>query len=162
MSAFRQQAKRVTERLNQTIENYMRAFTNANSDVWTDYLGLCEFVYNARYRAAIGMPPFVADNVYVPRTPATHTPSLGGGEVQRDPGPHYITQQQNLLAKARQAMKDTHDWIEERTTAIAQSKSLRSTTESCSRPRTWRSSMLGRQSGSLVPDGSDHTLSSSA
>ncbi|POM67328.1 LOW QUALITY PROTEIN: Hypothetical protein PHPALM_16700 [Phytophthora palmivora] len=60
-TAFRQQANGVTERINQTIENYLRAFTNSNSDDWDQLLSLAEFAYNARYQASINMSSFEAD-----------------------------------------------------------------------------------------------------
>ncbi|POM65951.1 Uncharacterized protein PHPALM_18258 [Phytophthora palmivora] len=70
-TAFWQQANGVTERVNLTIQNYLRAFSNSNSDDWDEFISLAEFVYNSRHQASIGMPPFQADIGYVPATPAT-------------------------------------------------------------------------------------------
>ncbi|GMF62761.1 unnamed protein product [Phytophthora fragariaefolia] len=70
-TAFRHQANRVTERLNQIIENYLRVFTNGASEDWDTYLALAEFVYNSRLQQAISMSPFEADIGYLPSTPAT-------------------------------------------------------------------------------------------
>ncbi|KAJ8577834.1 hypothetical protein ON010_g1372 [Phytophthora cinnamomi] len=69
-TAFRQQENGVTERVNQAIENYLRAYTNSNSDDWDKYISLAEFAYNVRYKASIGMSPFEADIGYLPATPA--------------------------------------------------------------------------------------------
>ncbi|KAE8970243.1 Transposon Ty3-G Gag-Pol polyprotein, partial [Phytophthora rubi] len=65
-TAFRQQANGVTERVNQTIENFLRAFSNSNSNDWDELLALAEFAYNSRYQASINMSPFEADLGYEP------------------------------------------------------------------------------------------------
>ncbi|GMF88817.1 unnamed protein product [Phytophthora fragariaefolia] len=70
-TAFRQQANGVTERVNQTIENYLRAFSNSNSNDWDELLALSEFAYNARHQASIQMAPFEADLGFIPATPAS-------------------------------------------------------------------------------------------
>ncbi|GMF19728.1 unnamed protein product [Phytophthora lilii] len=66
-TAFREHG--VTERVNLTIENYLRAFSNA-SDNWDELLALAEFTYNSRHQSSISMSPFEADLGYQPITPA--------------------------------------------------------------------------------------------
>ncbi|GMF29573.1 unnamed protein product [Phytophthora fragariaefolia] len=79
-TAFRHQANGVTERLNQTIENYLRAFTNGASDDWDTHPALAEFAYNSRVQPAISISPFEADLGYLPSTPATlHSPPRDTG-----------------------------------------------------------------------------------
>ncbi|POM66216.1 Gag-pol [Phytophthora palmivora] len=65
-AAFRQQANGIMERVNQTIENFLRAFSNSNCDDWDTMLSLAEFAYNSRYQASIKMSPFQADLGYLP------------------------------------------------------------------------------------------------
>ncbi|OWZ03582.1 Retrotransposon nucleocapsid protein [Phytophthora megakarya] len=55
----------------QTIENYLWALSNINSDDWDELLALAEFAYNSRYQAFIAVSPFETDLGYFPITPAT-------------------------------------------------------------------------------------------
>ncbi|GMF38980.1 unnamed protein product [Phytophthora fragariaefolia] len=57
-------------RVNQAIENYLRAFSNTDSDDWDELLALVEFTYNVRYQSSISMSPFEADLRYLPATTA--------------------------------------------------------------------------------------------
>ncbi|POM73160.1 Retrovirus Polyprotein [Phytophthora palmivora] len=103
-TAFRQQANSVTERINQTIENYLRVFTNSNSDDWDQLLSLAEFAYNARYQASINMSPFEADLRYQPATPASLKPlqpskSPTARAVQKL-GEEFVEHQKDVIAKA--------------------------------------------------------------
>ncbi|GMG14591.1 unnamed protein product [Phytophthora fragariaefolia] len=103
-SAFRHQANGVTERLNQTIENYLRAFTSGASDDWDEYLSLAEFAYNSRYQQSISMAPFEADLGYLPSTPATMMtpPRATGAERQRRAqGKTFLEHQADRLATVR-------------------------------------------------------------
>ena len=49
-----------TERVNQTIEDILRAYCLREPRKWTRYLYLVEFVYNASFQRSIGMSPFKA------------------------------------------------------------------------------------------------------
>ncbi|GMF37534.1 unnamed protein product [Phytophthora lilii] len=100
-TAFRQQANGVTERVNQTIESYLRAFSNANSDDWDELLGLAEFSYNSRHQSSISMSPFEADLGYQPITPARWK-SVKGSKAWNDTAQtlskEFLEHQQDVLA----------------------------------------------------------------
>jgi len=55
------------ERLNQSIEQYIRCFIRAfdNQD-WIDWLYLVEFIYNNSKNASTGQPPFLSFNGFLP------------------------------------------------------------------------------------------------
>ncbi|OWZ19856.1 Reverse transcriptase-RNase H-integrase [Phytophthora megakarya] len=106
-TAFRPQSDGVTERLNQTLENYLRAFSNADSDDWDEQISLAEFAYNARFQAAIQMSPFEADIGYIPRTPATL--NLPSQPSQTTKHSQFILRQSDLLAKARRCIAVAQD-----------------------------------------------------
>ncbi|POM78436.1 Gag-pol [Phytophthora palmivora] len=112
-SAFRQQAKGVTERVNQTIENYLRAFTNSNSNDWDTFLSLAEFAYNSRYQASIGMSPFKADIGYQPATPASPrtTNEVNQAEINAESrlGIEFVEQQKDILARVRRLLQAAQD-----------------------------------------------------
>jgi transposase InsO family protein len=45
-TAFHPQTDGQTERQNQTMEQYLRAFSNYEQDIWVELLPLAEFAYN--------------------------------------------------------------------------------------------------------------------
>jgi hypothetical protein len=55
-----------TERINQTLEQYLRIFTNYQQDNWSDLLPLAEFAYNNSPNASTGVSPFFANKGYHP------------------------------------------------------------------------------------------------
>ncbi|TYK11561.1 DNA/RNA polymerases superfamily protein [Cucumis melo var. makuwa] len=59
-TAFHQQTDGQTERLNQVLEDMLRACALEFPDSWDFHLHLMEFAYNNSYQATIGMAPFEA------------------------------------------------------------------------------------------------------
>ena len=55
-----------TERVNQELEVYLRAYVDFYQDDWMDWLPFAEFAYNNRFHSAIGMSPFYAEYGYNP------------------------------------------------------------------------------------------------
>jgi hypothetical protein len=55
-----------TERLNQTLEQYLRIFCNYQQDNWSPLLPLREFTYNNALSASTGTSPFFANKGYHP------------------------------------------------------------------------------------------------
>jgi hypothetical protein len=55
-----------TERVNQTLEQYLRIFGNYYQDNWTDQLPLAEFAYNNMTNASTKFSPFFANYGYHP------------------------------------------------------------------------------------------------
>ena len=53
-----------TERTNQTLEQYLRVYSNYQQDNWSDLLPLAEFTYNNAPSAATGISPFYANKGY--------------------------------------------------------------------------------------------------
>jgi len=65
-TAFHPQSDGQTERTNQTIEHYIRAFGDYQQSDWSTLLPLAEFAYNNSFHSAIGMSPFFATYGYHP------------------------------------------------------------------------------------------------
>ncbi|GAA6045532.1 hypothetical protein JCM8097_003958 [Rhodosporidiobolus ruineniae] len=65
-TAYHPQSDGVTERLNQTLEQYLRMFVNYQQDDWQDLLPLAQFVYNDTTHSAIKCTPFFANYGYHP------------------------------------------------------------------------------------------------
>jgi transposase InsO family protein len=57
-TAYHPQTDGQTERMNQTIEQYLRAFINFRQDDWKEWLPLGEFAYNDSEHAATKQTPF--------------------------------------------------------------------------------------------------------
>ena len=55
-----------TERTNQTLEQYIRMYTNYQQDNWSELLPLAEFAYNNSPSATTGISPFFANKGYHP------------------------------------------------------------------------------------------------
>jgi transposase InsO family protein len=55
-----------TERANQELEVYLRAYVDFYQDDWADWLPFAEFAFNNRVNAATGMSPFYAEYGYHP------------------------------------------------------------------------------------------------
>ena len=55
-----------TERLNQTLEQYLRIFCNYQQDNWSELLPLTKFTYNNSPSATTGVTPFFANKGYHP------------------------------------------------------------------------------------------------
>jgi len=75
-TAFDPQTDRQTERLNQTIETYLRAFVNKEQDNWVSLLPMAKFAYNNSVTIGNGITPFFANYGFHPATvnPPTQEP----------------------------------------------------------------------------------------
>jgi len=60
-TAFHPQTDGQTERVNQTIEAYLRPFVNKEMNNWVDLLPMAEHAYNNSVTTATGMTPFYAN-----------------------------------------------------------------------------------------------------
>jgi len=67
-TAFHPQTDGQTERLNQTIEAYLRAFVAKEQDDWVPLLPMAEFAYNNSVTVGNGMTPFFANYGFHPAT----------------------------------------------------------------------------------------------
>jgi len=66
LTAFHPQTDRQTERLNQTIEAYLRSFISYEQDDWVSLLPMAEFAYNNSNTNATGISPFYANYGFHP------------------------------------------------------------------------------------------------
>lgn len=60
-TAFHPQTDGQTERLNQTLEQYLRCYINYQQDNWVSLLPLAQFAYNSAKADTIGVSPFFAN-----------------------------------------------------------------------------------------------------
>jgi len=85
-TAFHPQTDGQTERQNQTMEQYLRAFCNYEQDNWVELLPLAEFAYNNAINSSTRMTPFWANYHYHPvmQFKAPKQPSSLKSEIQSD------------------------------------------------------------------------------
>ena len=65
-SGYHPEGNRQTERMNQTLEQYLRVYCNYQQDNWSDLLPIAEFAYNNALNATMGISPFFANKGYHP------------------------------------------------------------------------------------------------
>ncbi|KAJ3495813.1 hypothetical protein NLJ89_g10573 [Agrocybe chaxingu] len=65
-TAYHPRSDGLTERTNQTLETYLRAYCSYQQDDWVDYLPLAEFVFNNTENASTHQTPFFANYAYHP------------------------------------------------------------------------------------------------
>ncbi|KAA0061624.1 ty3-gypsy retrotransposon protein [Cucumis melo var. makuwa] len=96
-TAFHPQTDGQTERLNQVLEDMLRACALEFPGSWDSHLHLMEFAYNNSYRATIGMAPFEALYGKCCRSPVCW------GEVgeQRLMGPELVQSTNEAIQKIR-------------------------------------------------------------
>jgi len=68
-TAFHPQTDGQTERLNQTIESYLRVFVGKEQDDWVRLLPMAEFAYNNSVTTGNGISPFYANYGFHPAAP---------------------------------------------------------------------------------------------
>ena len=66
-TSFHPQTDGQTERMNQTVEQYLRIYCNYQQDNWYDYLSLAEFAYNNAYQSSTKCSPFYANYGFNPQ-----------------------------------------------------------------------------------------------
>jgi transposase InsO family protein len=67
-TSFRPQTDGQTEKVNQSVELYVRTFCNYEQDDWTDLLPFAEYAYNNSVTQGTGLSPFYTNYSYHPRT----------------------------------------------------------------------------------------------
>lgn len=65
-TAYHPQTDGQTERTNQTLETYLRAYVSYQQDDWVDYLPLAEFAFNSHVNSSTNQTPFFANYAYHP------------------------------------------------------------------------------------------------
>ena len=65
-TAYHPQSDGQTERVNQTLEQYLHTYCNYQQDNWSSLLPLAEFSYNNAPHATTGVSPFYANKGYNP------------------------------------------------------------------------------------------------
>ena len=90
-TAYHPQTDGQTERLNRTLEQYLRCYVNYPQDNWVSLLPLAQFAYNSAVQESTGISPFYANYGFQP-------------EIYRTPREATI-----MAEKAQTRVKDLHE-----------------------------------------------------
>lgn len=80
-TAYHPETDGSTERMNQTVEGYLRRFCNYQQSDWSDWLSICELAINNRDSATTGVSPFFLSHGYnvepldLPPLPSAYAPA---------------------------------------------------------------------------------------
>jgi hypothetical protein len=82
-TAFHPQTDGQTERLNQTLEQYLRSYVNFQQDNWVQILPMAQFAYNSATAEATKVSPFFANFGYQPEAYRQPRPDKARAEQAR-------------------------------------------------------------------------------
>lgn len=103
------------ERMNRTLEEYLRCFVGPLQDDWDIHLANAEFAINSTVNSSIGMSPFEADLGFIPRNPlamivvASGAPRSQPGVTFREKQLAILLRCQEAISQVQERMKDTFD-----------------------------------------------------
>ena len=97
-SAYHPQTDGQTERVNQTLEQYLRCFCSYDQDNWVDLLPFAEFAYNNSSHEAIGVSPFLAMYGWNPKADFLNHPVV---QDEQDTSPLSVEDR----------LKYIHSWV---------------------------------------------------
>eukprot|EP00253_Pinus_taeda_P019019 PITA_19019 len=104
-TAYHPQTDGQTERVNQMIEDMLRAYVMQQPTKWEDYLHLVEFAYNNGYHTSTQMSPFEVMYGRKCRTPT----SWGGLEDKLSLGPKMLKEMEDMVKRVRVNLKAAQD-----------------------------------------------------
>eukprot|EP00253_Pinus_taeda_P020204 PITA_20204 len=104
-TAYHPQTDGQTERVNQMVEDMLRAYVMQQPTRWEDYLDLVEFAYNNGYHTSTQMSPFEVMYGRKCRTPT----SWGGPEDKLNLGPEMLKEMEDMVKRVRVNLKAAQD-----------------------------------------------------
>eukprot|EP00253_Pinus_taeda_P001928 PITA_01928 len=104
-TAYHPQTDGQTERVNQVVEDMLRAYVMQQPTLWEEYLHLVEFAYNNGYHTSTQMSPFEVMYGRKYRTPS----SCGGPEDKLSLGPEMLKEMEDMVKRVRVNLKAAQD-----------------------------------------------------
>ena len=112
-TAFHPQTDGQTERQNQNLEHYLRAFCAKNQLDWPQHLSLAEFTYNTAKHSAHGDTPANLLRGFQPRTPFDTPYARDKLSASAESRVDLLRQQHGIAANAlRKASESYHTWYD--------------------------------------------------
>eukprot|EP00253_Pinus_taeda_P016605 PITA_16605 len=104
-TAYHPQTDGQTERVNQMVEDMLRAYVMQQPTRWEDYLHLVEFAHNNSYHTSTQMSPFEVMYGRKCRTPT----SWGGPDDKLSLGPEMLKEMEDMVKRVRVNLKAAQD-----------------------------------------------------
>ena len=104
-TSFHPQTDGQTERTNQTLEQYLRIFSNYPQDNWVELLPMAQFAYNSSRSSTTGRTPFYANYGYEPTAYREGTPgerNLNGSHGINEKATQKVEELRSLHDKLRE------------------------------------------------------------
>lgn len=102
-TAYHPQTDGQTERVNQSLEQYIRIYCAYQQNDWHRWLPLAEFAYNNADHSSIGMSPFRANYGFDPTMEVEH----GGSAAE--PGNHFAYRLEDLQGRIRATLQQAKE-----------------------------------------------------
>lgn len=100
-TAYHPQTDGQTERMNRTLEDILRTYTNYEQNDWDEQLSSAEFAYNNSIQASTGFTPFYLNSGQHPNLPITS--SIPNDELSSNPTANeMVTTISETITKAKQ------------------------------------------------------------
>ncbi|KAJ3500605.1 hypothetical protein NLJ89_g9720 [Agrocybe chaxingu] len=114
-TAFRPQTDGQTERANQEVEIYLRAFVNKKQNDWSEWLACAEFALNNKISSTTGYSPFFVNYGKNPRRPLapireprSHVPHANAFAKQMQALHNEVTAALDIAAESMRRSYDKH------------------------------------------------------
>ena len=101
-TSFHPQTDGQTERTNQTLEQYLRIFSNHPQDNWVELLPMAQFAYNSSKSSTTGRTPFYANYGYEPTAYREGTAGLNGSQGINEKATQKVEELRSLHDKLRE------------------------------------------------------------
>ena len=105
ITTYHRQTDGQTERVNQVLEDMLRAYVMLKPGQWEEYLHLVEFAYNNGYHTSTQLSPFEVLYGRKCRTPS----SWGGPEDKLSLGPEMLKEMEDMVKRVRTNLKAAQD-----------------------------------------------------
>ena len=94
-----------TERVNQVLEDMLRAYVSKNQSNWEEYLPHLEFAYNSSKHSATGFSPFMLMYGFQPRSPM----AVGLEKEKLQSVKEFLEDMQDMLQAAKDSIRSAQD-----------------------------------------------------
>ena len=101
-TSFHPQTDGQTERTNQTLEQYLRIFSNHPQDNWVELLPMAQFAYNSSKSSTTGKTPFYANYGYEPTAYRETAPTTNGIQGINEKASRKVEELRSLHDKLRE------------------------------------------------------------
>jgi hypothetical protein len=119
-SAFHPETDGSTERMNQVVEDYLRAFVSYAQDDWRTVLPVAQLAINNRTTSSIGLSPFFASHGYHVDPIRVEEPLRQSGKTPRELGETFVARLKEATDWAQAAMATAQEQQERHANAARQ------------------------------------------